>query len=379
MNEEPGPSEYMEALLQQLAQVPEPWRTIWEKRLRAKEDHQHDSVRLEIYLYSFFKDRQWGIEIEPELAGTPNRPDFRLQCNGTQVLVEAKTVFEREPVRQQYARLMDLAQNLSGKLSRTVSIQPIGCLPSSLPNRHIASEIEKKARILEVNQEFQVQLKHQGQLFTLEVAVLLDHKPDPSLDAGVVLTDAYEVEFGKRMAEAVIEKADKYGAMDVPFVIAVWPNRSHFSYRNPAIAQVPLPQPRNDDLVALYGDLVWQGTDYSALREVVKPNGLFNLKNSDGTWRYSHISAVVVAQLDRQPSLMAYHNPGATRPLDPAVFKGIPQHSIDPTTGEELWLDPAAPMEYDITDPIVAYGLGLTDEVPEELLEGLESEDWKPY
>ena len=38
-------------VLQQLGEVSEPHRSVWDKRLKSKLDHSHFSVRLEIYLH----------------------------------------------------------------------------------------------------------------------------------------------------------------------------------------------------------------------------------------------------------------------------------------------------------------------------------------
>lgn len=359
-------SEYRDSLLEQLSQVPNPPRDTWEKRLKAKEEHQHFSVRLEIYLYNFFKERGWDIEVEPPLPGTPYKPEFRLTQSGYELILEAKTVFDDQPVEQQHGRLRELAMNLSGRLKRTVSIQPAGDLPSSLPYKGIAREIEKKACGLAVDQEFPIEIVHQGQRYQFAVTLLLDYKPSPTDDVGVMVSDAYNVSIGSRMREAVIAKAGKYGKLDVPFVIAVWPKGTHFSY----------PHTSNDDLVALYGDIVWEGPNYAELSEKTKRNGPFNEKRADGTWRYAHVSAVAVAQLDGRLPLRVYHNPNASQPLDTDIFKAVSQCFIDLNTGKEIWIDPMAPLDYDFTDPVVAYAFGLTDEIPEELVSWVESQDW---
>ena len=65
--------------LRQLGAVPEPHRSVWEERLKSKLEHSHSSARLEICLHDFFKKRGWEIEIEPEMPGTPNTPDFFLR------------------------------------------------------------------------------------------------------------------------------------------------------------------------------------------------------------------------------------------------------------------------------------------------------------
>ena len=246
-----------ENILCQLKSVPEPHRTSWEKRLKSKLDHAHFSVRLEIYLYRFFKERDWKIEIEPELSGTSNQPDFVVHKGHHGMMVEAKTVLGTESERQQDDRLKQLMDDLSGKLNRTVLIHPILDLPSSLSNKRIAREIELRASKVELLQEFPVEGEHQGQPYSLEVTVMLEDKPTPATDVGITISQAVGVDIGHPVRSAILDKAKKYGEPDVPLVIAVWPKLpNHFSFGS------------DDDLVTLYGDKVWQGPDYNDLREV---------------------------------------------------------------------------------------------------------------
>ena len=132
-------------VLRQLRIVPEPHQSRWEKRLKSKQDHSHFSVHLEIYLHHFFKDRGWKVDIEPKLPSTCNHPDFVVRMGRDEMMVEAKTVLGAESERQQDDRLMQLIDDLSGKLNRTVLIRPMLDLPSSLPIRRIAAEIETRA------------------------------------------------------------------------------------------------------------------------------------------------------------------------------------------------------------------------------------------
>ena len=196
-----------EGVLSQLEPVPEPHRTTWEKRLKSRLDHPHFSVRLEIYLYQFLRERGWLIEIEPELPGTRNRPDFVVNTDNAQMIIEAKTVLGAESERQEDGRLKQLMDDLSGKLNRTVLIHPMLDLPSSLPNKHIASEIESKGSESEVLQEFMVEGEHQGQPYSLEVTVLLEDKPILATDVGAVTGQARGVDIGHAVRKAIIEKA----------------------------------------------------------------------------------------------------------------------------------------------------------------------------
>ena len=313
-------------VLRLLGCVPEPNRSAWEKRLISDLDHPHFSVRLEIYLHQLFKERGWEIEIEPELLGTRNRPDFVVNTGEDRMIVEAKSVLGAESERQQDGRLMQLADDLGGKLNRTVLIHPIIGLPSSLPNRRIAAEIEDRASEVELLQEFWVEGEHEGQSYLLEVTVILEDKPTPTTDVGATIGQAIGVDIGHPVRKAIRDKAKKYGEIDAPFVIVIWPKLPfHFSSSN-------------DDLVALYGDEVWVGPDYSELRVSHKPNGVFTTEGEDGTHRYPHVSAVLFCHPDKTDSPKVYHNPFATRLIGTDVFKGTAQCNIDLTTGKEQWL-----------------------------------------
>ena len=245
------------------------------------------------------------------------------------MIVEARAVLGAESERQQDHRLMQLMFDLSGKLNRTVLIHPMLDLPSSLPNKRIAREIESRISEVELLQEFLVEGEHEGQRYSLEVTVLLETKPSPSADVGAIVGQVVEVDIGNPVRKAVIEKAHKYGEMLTPFVIAVWPKLPyHFSFGS------------DDDLVTLYGDKGCQVSDYTELRESIKPNGVFTSKREDGTRRYSDVSAVIFCRPYNTDSSKIYihHNPFAQRPIGMEVFKGIPQCNFDLATGRAQWL-----------------------------------------
>ena len=317
-------------VLQQLRGVPNPPRSSWKKRLMSKREDAHSSVRLEIRLHYFFKERGWEIEIEPKLPGTPNQPDFIVRTGNERMMVEAKAVLGAKSERQQDERLMKLAHSLSGKLTRTVLIHPMYELPSSLPNKRIARKIESRVSKDELHHEFSVEGEHERQPYGLEVTVLRDHKPTPSAGVGGTVGQAVDVDIRHPVRKAIRDKATKYGKIDFPFVIAIWPKLpDHFSFGD------------DDDFVALYGDKVWQGLDYNELRDVIRPNdGIFTIRGRDDTHRYADVSAVLFCHpyKTNAPNIYIYHNPFAKRPVGLGIFKGIPQCTVDLTTGRGQWL-----------------------------------------
>lgn len=346
----PGIVAAREELMQWLKDVPGIERDRWRNRLKSK-DHHHFSVRLELYLHHFFRERGWEIDIEPELAGADGRPDFRLRQGKHEIMVEAKALLDPESAEQQDTRLKSLSDGLSEKLSRTVSIHPLSDMPPNLPFRNIASEIENKADAVELVQEFRIEDEHVGCPYELEVTIVLEDKPTPYTDVGVTVGQAQDANAGQRMREAIIRKVKtrKYGKLDTPLVIVVWP-------------QTPLYHsgPDNDDRIALSGDDVQQETLSGEFIENSKFNGVFNLKNNDGSPRYSRISAVGIYRFSHDSrdnshhELYVYHNPYADHPVSHSVFQGIPQGVCNVNTGQLEWLDNLRPRGANVfvsTDP----------------------------
>ena len=319
-------------LLRLLERAPDPHQSKWDGWLKGKLDHLHFSAILELYLYNFFIDLGYGVAIEPDLQGINNRPDFLLTNEINKLLVEAKTVLDRDSVSEQEMRLYELADGLTGKLKRTVSIHPYKKLPPiSLPGKQIASAIESRASKSEEEViEFRIADEHHGHSYDLEVTIVLDQKPTDSTDVGStsILYDISDV--GERVRREIIKKAKKYGNPEVPFVIAVWPKITGYNS--------DLDDASNDDSIALAGDHIW---DFNRLVKIRKPNGFFTLLNQDGTPRYSRVSAVLFYQFKwgEGPfhNLRVYHNPHAKHRMDSHVFSGIPQARVNLNTGKLEW------------------------------------------
>ena len=352
VGDKPGIVAAREELMRWLKNVPGVERDKWHNRLKSK-NHHHFSVRLELYLHHFFRERGWEIDIEPELAGASDRPDFRLRQGEYEILVEAKTLLDPESAEKQDTHLKSLADGLSEKLKRTVSIHPLSDLPPNLSYKDIASAIEKKAGAVEPVQKFRIAGEHVGCPYELEVTIVLEDKPTPYTDVGITVGQAQDANPGQRMRmrEAIIGKGrtSKYGKLDTSLVIIVWPQTSLYS-----------PGPDNDDRIALSGDMDWREVFPGGFREFSEPNGVFNLKNSDGARRYSRISAVGIylfswdSRDNPRHELYVYHNPYADHPVSHSVFQGIPQGVCNISTGQLEWLDNLRPRGANVfvsTDP----------------------------
>jgi hypothetical protein len=301
-----------------LTEVPEPWQSKWRGRLESTLDHPHLSVRLELYLHHYFKSEGWAVDVEPEMPGSPNKPDFRVMRGTDTMLVEAKAILDEQTITQETRGLRQVADNLSGKLSRDVVIEPLSDLPPSLPARRIKAQIEQHAKtqageIL----EFDLSDVHQGMQYSVKV-VLLPKSPDTTEPGGVGVTisGVHKLSIGKRIRDALEEKAGKYGSIDMPFVIAVY-----------GTGEFPVQTP--DEFDALFGDRVWNVHSSGQVTERRKPNGFF-ISVREGKRHYEHVSAVLFYRFkwlqDTHVQVAhVYHNPCALRSLSSDLFPGVPQ------------------------------------------------------
>ena len=321
-------------ILQRLDRVAEPERTKWYGRLKSKLDHLHFATRLEIQLHDFFLGSGWDVEIEPTLPGTRNQPDFFLKRGVEELLVEAKTVFDPDSISEQETRLHELAENLTRRLQRTISIHPGKELPPvSLPNKKIAAAIEHKAsNAKEELLEFHVTGEHLGYAYDLVVTVLIDEKPSESAGVGSTMSLFNPVETGQRMRKEIIEKAGKYGDLGIPFIVAVWPKTTLYNSS--------LTDEFNDDSIALDGDEVWV-TSWSKTWARQEPNGVFTIRKRDGTPRYSRVSAVIIYNFTYNDgpchSFRVYHNPFAKFPVGSHVFRDFQQARFSRITDSWVW------------------------------------------
>lgn len=311
-----------EEFLSWLLEVPEPYQTVWRRRLESDLDHPHYSARLELYLYHYFKTAGWGIEIEPEMPQSPSRPDFRVTSKSDCVLVEAKTLLDEQAIAQHTQRLRQLADGLTNKLSREVIIEPLSDLPPSLPTKRIRDQVEQHARTLtDEAVEFDLQDVHLGTAYTLRI-VILPGSPPLTQPGGVggMISGANQVSIAKRIRDALEQKAKKYGSITTAFIIAL-------------SVETVLPKGTKDELDALFGDIAWA---WSALRpheftERRRRNGFFT-SVLDGELRHQHVSAVLFYRfrwlddrLTHSQLTHIYHNPFALIPLVPDLFPAVPQ------------------------------------------------------
>ena len=157
-----------------LDEIPEPHRTDLSRRLKGKIDHPHFSARLELFMHHYFAANGWPIQIHPDVPDTENHPDFLVEYENNQFLVECRSVMDQQPVAQQDQRLRQLADEISQKLSVPVMLQPLEDLPPNLPATQIRHEISRRIHKDSEIQEIDIKGEHQNTRYGLS--------PNPPMD-----------------------------------------------------------------------------------------------------------------------------------------------------------------------------------------------------
>lgn len=309
-----------EEFLSWLEEVPDSRRTSWDKRLRSDQDHPHFSVRLELFLHHYLTSNRWGLAIEPDVHGSDHKPDFLAEKDTGRVFWEAKLVMDREANAQQDQRLSQLADNLTKRLNRTVMLEPLTKLPSSLPSRRMATEIERQASRLSAEQlsDLDLTFEHQGEEFSIKVLVVSEAPMDRAGEVGVLIFPVRTIELGEQIRSALAGKANRYGDLRAPYVIAI-------------SVEAGFPADVREEVAALFGDEVWdipKSGSVSVTRRR-EPNGFFT-KRLNSQPPHPQVSAVLFYRFrwledGHEHKIHAYHNPFAKYPLEPGVFPGIQQ------------------------------------------------------
>ena len=313
-----------------LDEIPEPHRTDLSRRLKGKIDHPHFSARLELFMHHYFAANGWPIQIHPDVPDTENHPDFLVEYENNQFLVECRSVMDQQPVAQQDQRLRQLADEITQKLSVPAMLQPLEDLPPNLPATQIRHEISRRIHKDSEIQEIDIKGEHQNTRYGLR-AIVFNSAPNNDLPLGVegVISQIQTVTVGQRVREAIQEKAGKYGELHLPFLVAV-------------SVETNLPARTKHELEALFGDKVWNLRPNHKFSDTRKPNGLFTMTH-DGSPRYARVSGVLFYRLkwrknSHQHRMYIYHNPCASIPIDSELFPKILQFVLQDDSRME-WIN----------------------------------------
>lgn len=180
--------------------------------------------------------------------------------------------------------------------------------------------------------EFDLRDVHLNTPYSLKVVVLpKGSEPSDAGGVGGTVSGVHTLAIGRRIRDALEQKAGKYGDIDVPFLVAVY-GKGEF------------PVKTGDEVDALFGDRVFlvPTKGRGAVTESRKANGFF-ISARDETHRHKRVSAVLFYRFkwlegNHVHQIHIYHNPFAQRIVNTNLFPGVPQ-MVPCDDGNMRWIN----------------------------------------
>lgn len=270
------------------------------RRFRSKKHNQHDGAFWELYLHELFRRLGYEVEVHPHLEGIKTRPDFLLKREGApRAFIEARLSglqteknASAERLKKELHDALDKAHSPNFFLDldeiRTAPVRPsfkqltnlverwLETLNPDLPIETFLNDTDARTRFV---------WEHEGWYVSLKV---IPKSPGHrgrkgSRSVGITGGDFQWVDTRGDLKQALMEKASKYGNLNLPYLIA--------------INYMGLHCDREDCVDALYGSLAAKVRfdEHGAVQQ--QP-----CRKADGFWinrgtpLHTHISAVLVGQ-----------------------------------------------------------------------------------
>lgn len=312
------------------SRYPEIARSDLRGRFRSNQRRQHLGAAFELYCSAILRGQ--SLEYASLLKPTGNNktaPDFRVSSReGISLYLEATLVAEsdekvcRENVMNRFRDELDKTDSPNFFLRLRVDQYPSHSFSATRIRRHLESELSKLDPE-EIADQFQNgadtlpywEFNEGGGQF---VFAPIPKKEEARGKVGArpigAVTASEWVNARKPLVKSLRSKANKYGAMELPTVIAI--NCLDLSVEEEEVAE------------ALFGRPLYH-PDFYAFSDGIISNEAFWAAG-----QYTRVSAVLFSHLTH-PSEMArttpilWHNPFAARPLATSAWKG-PQVVVDP-------------------------------------------------
>ncbi len=342
--------EYRNELRDYLKQFPRGKdRNDLKRRLRSYTESGFYSACFELYLYHLLIERSLNVIPHPDLPGVSTHPEFEINHKLCNFYVETTLALESEDFQAQEQRLRELVdaiRNIRGKI--TLLAQPATHIPLDFPLDSVRDFLKEEISKLNANElqspktlTFQTVFNDNSVAIDFEV-INAEQKESESVIQAWGWTGAKEVTTHHRIKRRVGIKASKYGEINIPYVIAVWP-RTGF------------PLLKETALKALYGDLqvqISKKPGEGIVGESRAWNGAFNTIFG-GVLLNQHVGAVALyreqfSRLSYTRNLYIYHNPYTTNPITENIFSDLPQFVFrknEDGSGNMQWLNGENPWE----------------------------------
>lgn len=325
-SELPAAQEYKGQLRAWTDELPAEDRASLDGRLSSANDEDCYSARLELYLHHVFVSKGWTVTAHPQIQGVTRRPDFRVERDDGEFIVEAVGSFGDETARRQdrYIReLADYLRRVKGPFIVHMGVKTR--LTGSYSKRRVAMFLQEWVNSLD---------GHQGAVHP--AGVYCDEDASTVIEFTVFGTQpACEEVIGlwtphaatvvvinndQYIGGAVRRKSSRYGQLGVPYLIVV-------------SLHAEFPVTLHSIMDTLYGKLRITvdgrtGQTVGARRAL---NGVFTARRS-GNPTSTRVSAVGIYEARFgageaiEHRFAVLHNPYAVQPLDANLFSSFPQY-----------------------------------------------------
>jgi hypothetical protein len=312
-------------------------------RFRSKKQKQHDGAFWELYLHELLRRMGYGIEVHPTVPNSDAHPDFLIYQDGVPLaFVEARLAGlptdEATAAKRLEGELHDALDRVKSP-NFFLHIQELTTTPIRPSFKNLARDVEAwlgtldpdlpQKYFLSGKQSMSFEWEQKGWYLLLQV-VPKDpgHRGKSSGRAvGISKAESQWLDTAGELRCALREKADKYGHLGLPFIIAI----NYFGMHCD----------RKDWTDALYGSeavTLWLGEDGTRFQRPFRANDGFWVRSGAATQR--NVSAILAGWYVSPWSMGAhgievYEHFSPQCPLD---FKGnLPCWHLK-TCGEELVL-----------------------------------------
>lgn len=295
-----------------------------------------DAAHYELFLFALFVKNGFIVELHPIMPNSSKRPDLLIRKGEFEAYVEARVVHEvsvdETKIRNIKKRIYDKINELKSDYY-VVTIHDLKILNMANPPSTKAINLFIQDVLAKTNYEsdlITISQRHSTcPYYTLEskavkLVISLFPKAIPGSNTGPLIGiyadegKAQMVNPAKALTKALDEKAKRYGQPDKPFIIAINAMSSWVTYEE-------------DYTIALFGSDSIKFDSTNKIYLSAKGSNGFFINERGHT--HSRVSGVLFTKAYNSSvagsTLIFYHNPNASRHIEPAFLNITQKHLIE--------------------------------------------------